>query len=361
LQIPSGKLPGTRQDSQMPGKILMIAFHYPPQAGSSGYLRTLKFSRYLPENNWIPTVLTAHPRAYSSTNCEQLKEIPREVQVLRAFALDTKKHLSISGKYFPYMALPDRWVSWSLGAVPCGIRAIRRKRIDVIFSTYPIATAIMTGYWIHLATGCPWVVDLRDSMTEEHYPNNPTLRRVYRWIERKAAASASMIVFTASATRRMYLERYPHLSPDRCIVIPNGYDEEDFGTLDSETVNISKSNARLRLLHVGLLYPKERDPLPFFRAVKSLQSESNDLGKTMVVELRAPGSESHYQGIIEELGLGDVIHILPALPYHESLAYATGADVLLLFQAACCNQHAAIIRSRRKCTNISACRSLFLQ
>ena len=28
--------------------VLMVAFHYPPEGSSSGVLRTLKFSKYLP-------------------------------------------------------------------------------------------------------------------------------------------------------------------------------------------------------------------------------------------------------------------------------------------------------------------------
>ena len=40
--------------------VLLMAFHYPPCAGSSGVLRTLKYSRYLPNHGWRPIVLTAH-------------------------------------------------------------------------------------------------------------------------------------------------------------------------------------------------------------------------------------------------------------------------------------------------------------
>ena len=45
-------------------RVLMIAFHFPPLAGSSGIQRTLRFARHLPQFGWEPLVLTAHPRAY---------------------------------------------------------------------------------------------------------------------------------------------------------------------------------------------------------------------------------------------------------------------------------------------------------
>ena len=37
-------------------RVLMIAFHYPPASVSSGIQRTLKFSAYLPELGWEPSV-----------------------------------------------------------------------------------------------------------------------------------------------------------------------------------------------------------------------------------------------------------------------------------------------------------------
>ena len=54
---------------------------------------------------------------------------------------------------------------------------------------------------------------------------------MYRWIERQAMTFASRIVFTAESTRRMYRDRYPSLPAERCLLIPNGYDEEDFRDL----------------------------------------------------------------------------------------------------------------------------------
>ena len=40
-------------------QVLMVAFHFPPLAGSSGIQRTLRFATHLPSFGWQPTVLTA--------------------------------------------------------------------------------------------------------------------------------------------------------------------------------------------------------------------------------------------------------------------------------------------------------------
>jgi hypothetical protein len=74
-----------------------------------------------------------------------LKSIPAGTHVERAQALDAAKHLSIKGKYPGWLALPDRWASWWPGAVATGMKIIREQKPDVIWSTYPIATAHLIG------------------------------------------------------------------------------------------------------------------------------------------------------------------------------------------------------------------------
>jgi len=315
------------------GRVLIVAYHFPPQAGSSGLLRSLKFCRYLPEFGWWPTVLTVDPRAYERTDPSQMAEIPPYVDVIRAFALDSQRHLAIAGRYLRLSALPDRWATWLAGAIPAGLDSIRKHKIDAILTTYPIATAVLIGYFLHRLSGKPWIVDFRDSMTEEGYPQDPRTWRAYRWIERKAIQHGSRFLFTAPAAIRMYLDRYPQLYADQCLLLPNGYDETDFAGL----VSNKTAREKIRLLHSGLIYPWERDPRPFFRALAKLKSEGKISVDTLSVDLRACGSEAEYQKETEALEIGDIVHFLPHLPYRESLQDAADADALLLLQAACCD------------------------
>jgi len=324
---------GALSPDSIRGRILIVAYHFPPQAGSSGLLRALKFCRYLPEFGWLPTVLTIDPRAYERTDDSQMAEVPPEVNVIRAFGLDSQRHLSLRGRYLRTSALPDRWASWLAGAIPAGLYNIRKNNIDVILTTYPVASAVLIGYFLHVFSGKPWIVDFRDSMTEEGYPEDPLARRTYQWIERKAIRHGSRLIFTAPSTVRMYLERYPTLSPDKCLLLPNGYDEPDFADLEPRHT----IDARIRLLHSGLIYPWERDPGPFFRALARLKAEGRISAETLSVDLRACGAEAEFQKEIERLGIEDLVRFLPALPYRASLQDAAEANSLLLLQAACCD------------------------
>src|SRR5574343_187973 len=122
-------------------RVLMIAYHFPPLAGSSGIQRTLRFVQHLPKFGWEPLVLSADPRAYERTSDDLLADVPPATVVRRAFALDTARHLSIAGRYVGAMARPDRWVSWKYAAVRDGMRLIREFNPQAICSTYPIASA----------------------------------------------------------------------------------------------------------------------------------------------------------------------------------------------------------------------------
>jgi len=318
-------------------RVLMIAYHFPPMRGSSGLQRTLKFSRYLPEHAWEPMVLSAHPRAYTDTSTDQIEEIAPNILVKRAFAFDTARHFAIRGSYPGWLALPDRWVSWWLGGVVSGLKMIRQYRPQVIWSTYPIATAHLIGLTLHRMTGVPWVADFRDSMTEENYPNDLRVRKWYRWIERHAVENCRYAVFTTPGAARMYQQRYSNLPSARWQMIANGYDEENFSEAESTIQNVRRENGPVILVHSGVLYPKERDPRVFFAALGEMRRNNMISASSVKVILRASGHDDYYGKLLQENAIQDIVMLAPAISYRAALAEMLAADGLLIFQAASCN------------------------
>jgi glycosyltransferase involved in cell wall biosynthesis len=314
----------------------MIAFHYPPYFGSSGILRTLKFSQYLPANGWECLVLTAAPRAYAQSEAEARKgatPVPPGVTVTRTAALDAAKHLSLRGYYPSIAALPDRWASWWPSAVLAGRRLIRELRPQAIFSTYPIATAHLIAHTLSRGSGLPWLADFRDSMTEENYPTDPRRRRVYRWIERKAVENAARIVFTTRGTAAMYRDRYPAVSPSRWAIIPNGYDEETFASL-AAVAPAPVGNRRITLLHTGVLYPHERDPRAFFAAVAALKGQGAISAESLRIVFRATGHDAIISAMLDSFRIADLVELAPSVAYETALREMFEVDGLLVFQAA---------------------------
>ena len=319
-------------------RVLLIAYHFPPCGFSSGLQRTLCFSRDLRAHKWAPLVLTAHPRAYATTKTGQLRQVPEDVPVRAAFALDTKRHLGIRGRYLSWMALPDAWVSWLPGAIASGIQMIRKYRPAALWSTYPIATAHLIGLCLHRITGVPWVADFRDPMTEEdaqtgeRFPDDKRLWKVRRWIEKQSIRHCARAVFVTPGSLEIHRKRYPEFS-GRMALIGNGYDEENFSAAERVVSAPQARRSRITLLHSGVLYPgPDRDPTAFFEALAELMQLGIISKETLGVRLRATGYDDHYRHLILKFGLAEVVSLEPETPYQDALAEMLTADGLLVFQ-----------------------------
>lgn len=319
-------------------RVLMIAYHFPPLAGSSGIQRTLRFAQHLPAFGWEPAVLTADPRAYERRSHDLDADVPAGMRVERAFALDTARQLSIAGRYPGFLARPDRWMTWQYAAVRAGMKLVRDWRPDVVWSTYPIATAQLIGSALHRRSGLPWVADFRDPMAQDGYPADPRVWRSFKRIEEDALAQARFSVFTTPGAARVYRERYP-ASAARVEVIENGYDEESFAGLgDGAALREPLNPGAITLLHSGIVYPSERDPTQLFEALSRLVQSGSLQRNALRVRFRAAAHDHMLADLARRHGVEDMIELLPPIPYRAALEEMLRADALLVLQASNCNE-----------------------
>ncbi len=317
----------------------MIAYHFPPLAGSSGIQRTLRFVQHLPALGWQPVVLSASPNAYERTSDDLLADVPAGTVVRRAFALDTARHLQIAGRYAGWMARPDRWTSWQFDGVRQGLKLIQEFKPDVIWSTYPIATAHVIASKLHHKTGIPWVADFRDPMAQDGYPADPLMWQSFKRIEADAAAHARFCVFTTPGAARIYQQRYPAQAA-RMVVLENGYDEESFASVapQPQALNTDERGKRpLILLHSGIVYPSERDPTQLFAALGHLKKAGTLSPADLRIRFRASVHDDLLQRLSQAHGAQDFIELCPAIPYRAALAEMLAVDALLVMQASNCN------------------------
>jgi glycosyltransferase involved in cell wall biosynthesis len=315
----------------------MVAYHFPPCTGSSGIQRTLKFSRYLPDHGWQPIVLSTHPRAYPSVREDLVREIHPDTIVRRTWAIDISRHLSYRGIYLSSMALPDRWNSWILSAVPVGIALIKKYKPRYIWSTYPVTTAHVIALLLHRITKVPFIADFRDPMLYENWPVKPMLRSIHAKVERKVVHACKKAIVTTPSTRDLYTQRYPDLPDDRWKVLSNGYDEENFVGVTGYSPLI-KNHHKLLLVHSGLMEPEDRDPSTFFQVLSALKKTGQISEDNLVVILRATGSDAVYEKQLEQLSIKDIVKLEGHVSYSEALQEMQAADGLLLFQGSTCNR-----------------------
>lgn len=319
-------------------RVLMVAFHFPPAAGSSGIQRTLRFVQHLPSLGWEPVVLTVRPAAHERTSPDLLGDVPVDVKVIRTFALDTARHLSIGGRYPSFLARPDRWQSWRLSATLAGLSAIRNLHCDAIWSTYPIATAHRIAASVHEKTRIPWIADFRDPMAQEGYPVDPRTWRSFKAIEEHTIGAASRSVFTTPGAANLYRRRYPTVPNERIVVIENGYDEDTFAVAErSAAPTVPIHPGRLTLLHSGIVYPSERDPTQIIAALAMLEAQGVISPTSFCLRFRASACDALIARLAREAGVGGMVDLQPALAYREALQEMLQADGLVVIQASNCN------------------------
>ena len=323
----------------MTKKALLVAFHFPPLKVSSGLERTLALTRHLPAHDWSPLVLTASPMAYPAISDERMNQIPASTLVTRTMALDASRHLALWGRYPSWFALPDRWQTWILSAIPVGLSLIRRHKPKVIYSTYPIVSAHWIAYALHRISGIPWVADYRDPVAEQDErtqvltPTWPVLRRARLACERASVQHASALTFCTTGAKKICADRYLDARLDRWRVIPNGYDEAAFSAAEKMLMPRTGRDAPVVLLHSGTIYPTlDRDPSHFLHALRQVLDQRPSGARPVQVIFRASGVESYYGPLVSFLGLSEQVIFLPAIPYEAALLEMMNSDGLILFQ-----------------------------
>ncbi len=319
----------------------MIAFHYPPFQSGSGVLRSLAFSRDLAAAEWNVSVLTAKLPHEQSSDSRNERLVPDNCKVIRAFALNAAKSLSVFGKYPGFLDVPDRFSSWIVSAFVMGFLHIRKHRPDFIYSTYPIASAHLIGWLLCRWTGIRWIADFRDPMLMEGHPDTEPRIRAHHWIEQKTIANCTAAIFTNRAAKTAYEAKYPAVDSSRFHVIENGFDERIF-TLAKQalaTKSDPKTPEEIVLVHSGSLYPNHRDPQPFFAALSKLHNANAFANLGFRVVLRGCGYESQFRALIQRCHpeLLNLVFFEQNIDYVASVTEILSSDGVLLLQGPTCN------------------------
>lgn len=307
-------------------RLLVIAYHFPPENTSTGVLRTLKFTQYLGEHGWHSDVISVPQSLYRVTDPESVALIPAHVCVHRVWGADVAKSCSVRGVYPGALAFPDRYWPWMFAAVRKGLELIRSGRIDALYSTYPIPTAHLIGLWLKRRSGLPWVADFRDPWVESSIP--PVRRKAEGILERAVVRNADRVLCTTPGMRRYLLQRYRDLPEEKFVTIPNGYDELDFCHLTPTP------SSAFEILYPGEISPTNRNPEPLLAAARmALDRGWLDPERLKLTFLGCGdyGRSEAFQGALARHRLSQHTElIIKRIPYRDALRRLAGASVLVL-------------------------------
>lgn len=333
-------------------KILIITYDFPPDA--MGVRRIVKFCEYLPEYKWMPLVLTVKAKRsirFGDSGLENL--LHKGIKIFRSGSADPYRiNFLLSSIFQPgkkkstlpflrqssglkkkiaqwvrkWLFIPDDRVLWVPFAVLKGLRIIRKEKPIVIFTTSFPSSAHLVGLILKKLTRRYWVADFRDGWLQNpvfYNPPTPLHRSLQSALESMVAENADLIIGVSEPiTQYFVLKGY---DKNKCITITNGFDPEDFKSIDAKRV---ESSDKFVLLYSGTLFePRTAEPL--LRAIRLFLDAKPALKEEISVCFLSALSEKDFN-LIKDLSLEEVVRVVGFVPYNECIAYQKGADVLVL-------------------------------
>jgi glycosyltransferase involved in cell wall biosynthesis len=358
-------------DSLVMRKILLITYDFPPAL--SGVRRVVKFVKYLPESGWQPIVLTVKTARSFLHDQEPLGEITgMGVPVYRCGSLDPHRlseklaiwrrgerkqggaeaKEEVSGSTLPHEArapsafgqrvmrflrrwifVPDDRVLWVPFAIKAARRIIHEHHPEVVYTTsFPNSTHLV-GLRLRKRHPVKWVADFRDGWVQNPVFFDPptALHRAFSTaLERRVVRRADLIITVSDPITEHCRQLVPGLE-EKCVTIPNGFDEDDFRDLKR------MAHKKFTISYTGTLFGR-RTPEPLLRAIAQLLQEEPEIRPRFQVLLFTRLDANMVQ-FIKRRQLGDVVHVCGFVPYKEALQRQVNADVLLIMIPDSANTH----------------------
>ncbi len=263
---------------------VLIVTYYFSQSEGVAPVRLRGLVKYLPEHGWDVTVLTIKCNTVDhiiekggqriiETDYRDPLQIWKQMLGLNPkkglkeqCGLPTCKQrdtlvdicLRIWESIFTY---PEPEIGWYKPAIDAGTSILHSEFFDAILSSSGPSTSHLIASYLSNRFGIPWVADLRDLWTQNHYYPHSSFRRLFETrLEKKTLGLANALTTVSYPLNEKLCERY---SEKHVFTIPNGFDPEE----TNPGVPLSKG---FTITYTGQLYRGRRDPEPLFKALSEL-------------------------------------------------------------------------------------------
>ena len=326
-------------------KILIITYYWPP-AGGPGVQRWLKFTKYLPEFGWKPTVFIPENPSYPlldeslsndlSPDLETIKtKIWEPYQLAEIFSKKNKKFKSgqfdigenqsfmsklsifIRGNFF----IPDARVFWVKPSVEYLKKYLKENHFDALVTTGPPHSLHLIG--LELKKYFPnlkWIADFRDPWTEISYYKHLKLTKwadkKHRTLEEKVFKNADITLATSPTDAENFRKKGAN-----AVCITNGFDENELIAEKSKT-------EKFTLSYIGVL-EQLRNPENLWEILNALVEENADFSKDFELKFVGRIDDKILQQI-ESSALGKKVNLCGYLSHNRAVEEMSNSDILLI-------------------------------
>jgi glycosyltransferase involved in cell wall biosynthesis len=321
-------------------RVLVLAAEFPP-LGGGGVIRVTKLVKYLSRLGWDVDVACSDEPLADAVDPTLLEEVPAAVTihrvraplhgVSRAATAGAKRRLPRQALWFralfrarqaarAMLAIPDRWLPWALTVGRT--QQWRQARPSIIIGSGPPHSVHVAGVMLSRRWRVPYVADLRDEWTLRPLTRSrlPWRRAVERRLERWCLGRAAAVVVVSDESRERYEARDPALK-GRIVVIPNGYDPEDFAAPSAA----SSAREKLTVGYSGS-FQVGTDVRPLFAGIGAVVAAGFD-GRAVRFEMVGPFLPEEVE-LARTSVASHALSIGSFVPHRQSLELMAGWDVL---------------------------------
>ncbi|MFC1872239.1 glycosyltransferase [Chloroflexota bacterium] len=329
--------------------VLIVSFQFPP-FNNAGALRIGKMAKYLTEFGWRPMLLTSEvnedlPQALPvETDLGNIKRMPF-YSISDLFTEQTHSEKSnspiLNGKkdkgckvnivtimrlFRLIYTLPiiERLVfepiGWYRNAIRGGLEIIKEQKIDVIYSSFGPSVSHFVASVLQRKTGIPWIAEFRDP-----WSFNVLVRKVrpFNFFERKLEEWTIKHCNLIVTISKILADRLEKLHSKEVVVIPNGFDDEDY----LENIQLTH---KFTITYTGHVYHGKGAPNPFFEAVAELMQEGMISSENFEIRFLGSNNKQTIFNLTEKYNLSKVVDFRGFVSLKESIKMQKESTVLLL-------------------------------
>lgn len=296
-------------------KVLVLATYFPPAGGISTF-RVTKFVKYLGEFGWKPVVVTISEKSYNECQVlmdnSLLTDLPEDLSIHRTNVSNINK------------LIKDPSIKW-LYPLFSGIKKIiEKEKPNLLFATGDPFFPLLVAPFVKRFYGVEYIIDLRDpwKLAARENTFKARLRRpLNNLLEPIVINNAKKVIVVSEIMAQQYRDAYPKREATDFIVIPNGFDPDDFDPIPAVTFK------EFTIVYAGKFLAESsfRNPIYFLQALKILQKRNLRICFKHIGQMN-----SHLVNLVDEIGLVDQFESVGQLSYYDTISYMKGANALLL-------------------------------
>jgi len=320
-------------------KVLVLANNYPP-LGLNGVKRTLKFTKYMKNFNWDPTVISTGNIGYNPLDLSLLKEADcAGIQIIRTEQLNlqeiiNKQNTPISIpkqiirnallKISKTIFIPDNKKNWAKKAYNLAHEILQKEKFDLIYVAVPSFSSLLYAAKLKRDFGIPLFVDYYELWRGN--PLNFYLTPYHKYINKRmeyiALHKVDKVIVNNRRKKEYLLLSFPLLKYNEVLIIPNGYDPKDFENIEEKV----ESSPKMKLTYAGI--SNEYFTAEYLlKAFKQLSNERPDIAASIELEFIGNLSKENKK-LIKVLGISEFVKEYGYLEYNEVLKKIKSSHVL---------------------------------